>query len=416
MSNDDTKKCFVIIGYGPKTAYPSGRVLDLDKTFDILIKPVFDELHIECFRSKDIKQSGMIDTLMYEWIYKADIVVADISTLNANALYELGVRHALKPHTTIIIAEDQIVYPFDINHISMMKYKHLGEDIGATTAKSFTKELKDTVEEVLTPVYEYLKDLKPPEYVLKQIEKAMQTSVPLEVPKNDSLTLSDLINIAEDARKDGEFKTAKKNYLKALELDPHNPFLLQRLSLATYKSKQPDAETALRDAEKILEPLSPETVTDPETLGLSGAINKRLYEITKDAAYLKRAIRFYERGFYIKQDYYNGINVAYLYNVAAKAATDKKEALALYYHANRIRKEVIELCQALINNENFKDRSDGQWIYQTLAEAYKGVGDDRNYSETINTLKQNYFADQSAADSFTEQMNKLEQLLQEPVL
>src|SRR5205823_450611 len=145
-----------------------------------------------------------------------------------------------------------------------------------------------------------------------------------------------LINIAEDARKDGEFKTAKKNYQKALELDPNNPFLIQRMALAIYKSKQPDAETALRDAEKILATLSPDTVTDPETLGLSGAINKRLYDITKDETCLKKAIRFYERGFYIKQDYYNGINVAYLYNVAANAATDKKQAIALYYHAKMI--------------------------------------------------------------------------------
>jgi tetratricopeptide (TPR) repeat protein len=422
MPEYNSKNCFVIIGYGPKTAYPSGRVLDLDKSFDILIKPVFDDLGIKCFRSKDLKQSGMIDTTMYEWIYKADIVVADISTLNANALYELGVRHALKPHTTIIIGEDQIVYPFDINHISMMSYRHLGEDIGASTAKDFTKKLKEKVEEVLqnirvdSPVYEFLRELKPPEYVLKEIEKAIQKAAPIESPKDNSLTLSELINIAEDARKDGEFKTAKKNYQKALELDPNNPFLIQRMALATYKSKQPDAETALRDAEKILAPLSPDTITDPETLGLSGAINKRLYDITKDETYLRKAIRFYERGFYIKQDYYNGINVAYLYNVAASVATDKKQALALYYHAKMIREEVIELCNALITSENFNERGDGQWIYQTLAEAYKGIGDQQNYTATMNTLKQVYFKDQSATDSFAEQMKNLEPLLKEPTL
>jgi len=66
-------------------------------------------------------------------------LVADISTLNANVLYELGVRHALKPHTTTIIAEYQIVNPFEVNHISMMSYKHLGEDIGAKLLKTLQR-------------------------------------------------------------------------------------------------------------------------------------------------------------------------------------------------------------------------------------------------------------------------------------
>src|SRR4051812_2089531 len=112
--NMGKKTCFVIIGFGPKKDHDTGRVLDLDKTFENLIKPVFKDLKIDCFRAKDIRHTGIIDVPMYEWIYKADIVVADISTLNANALYELGVRHALRPYTTIVISEKDMKYPFDV--------------------------------------------------------------------------------------------------------------------------------------------------------------------------------------------------------------------------------------------------------------------------------------------------------------
>ena len=49
------KTCFVIIGFGPKPDHETGRIIDLDKTFEHLIKPVFDELNISCFRAKDIK-------------------------------------------------------------------------------------------------------------------------------------------------------------------------------------------------------------------------------------------------------------------------------------------------------------------------------------------------------------------------
>ena len=91
----DQKTCFVIMGFGIKTDYRTGRNLDLDKTYFNIIKPVFEELGYLCFRADEIKHSGMIDIPMYENILKADFVVADISTLNPNAIYELGVRHAV---------------------------------------------------------------------------------------------------------------------------------------------------------------------------------------------------------------------------------------------------------------------------------------------------------------------------------
>ena len=47
---------------------------------------------------------------MYENLLEADVAIADLSTSNENAIYELGVRHALKPRTTIVIAEKQFKF------------------------------------------------------------------------------------------------------------------------------------------------------------------------------------------------------------------------------------------------------------------------------------------------------------------
>ena len=57
------KTCFVIIGFGPKTDLETGRIIDLDKTFENLIKPAFEELNIECFRAKEVRHTGIIDLL-----------------------------------------------------------------------------------------------------------------------------------------------------------------------------------------------------------------------------------------------------------------------------------------------------------------------------------------------------------------
>ena len=46
----NNKKCFVIMGYGVRTDYATGRDLDLDKTYKNIIKPAAEESGLECIR------------------------------------------------------------------------------------------------------------------------------------------------------------------------------------------------------------------------------------------------------------------------------------------------------------------------------------------------------------------------------
>ena len=399
------KTCFVITGFGPKRDHESGRVLDLDKTFEHLIKPVFVELKINCFRAKDIKHSGTIDVPMYEWIYKADIVIADVSTLNSNALYELGVRHALRPNTTIVISEDKTKYPFDLNHTVIYKYEHLGTDIGATEAIRFKKELKLLVQAVLknkkndSPVYTYLPKLKPPIFSDKELELIT------EQPKNQ-VSLSELINDAENAQKNNDFKVAILLYKECLKFEPQNIFLLQRLALATYKNAKPNLKKALLEAENILGELNPAETTDVETLGLSGAINKRLFEETGKLDYLEKSIKFYSKGYHISQDCYNGINYTYLLTLKATLVKDKYEAISYFIQSQKVREEIVSICTGLIKQKTFNERADKEWIYQSLALAYLGLDKQKkiqNILVKINKLSNGQFD----LDTFKEHKTKL---------
>ena len=109
------KTCFVVMGFGEKTDFQSNpqRVLNLNKTFEYIIQPAVEESGLECIRADKIIHSTVIDKPMYEQLLEADLVIADLSTSNANAIYELGVRHALRPHTTIVMAESNFKFPFD---------------------------------------------------------------------------------------------------------------------------------------------------------------------------------------------------------------------------------------------------------------------------------------------------------------
>lgn len=400
----DELTCFVVIGFGMKTDYATGRTLNLDLSYQKLIKPAFDRVGVRCFRAIDVNVTGSIDKLMYHWIYQADYVVADLSTMNANVFYELGVRHAQRPNTTLLMAEQELFarLPFDLSHTIIYGYEHLGEDIAEAEATRFVDLLAGQLEKLLaepveedSPVYVYMPGMeaprwKDPKEAIRELEEklAEQTrrneagDTDPEAVRQGSLAM--IVERAEAAKNAKDFATAIALFGAATENDEKDVFLWQRLALVTYKERERDEDDgraieALRAASRILEERCDLHVsTDPETLGLAGAINKRLYDRTGEARYFDASLHFYERGFYIKQDYYNGINAAYLYTIRAAEKADageNYEAIVNYGHANLVRRKVAEICEALMASASFSSRGDREWIAQTLAQAHLGLGD-----------------------------------------
>jgi tetratricopeptide (TPR) repeat protein len=201
-------------------------------------------------------------------------------------------------------------------------------------------------------------------------------------------TLPAMIAQAEALKNRKEFLQAGEYYEKAMELCPGDTFLIKRMALVTYKSKLPDAVTALHKAQFILSVLKPEESTDAETLGLSGAINKKLHELTGDESCLENALWFYARGFSISQDYYNGINLAYLYLKKAADSENKAEALLHYEKAVNTNEKVIAFCIKLIIAAGFEHRNDREYVYQTLAQAHLGLGQDHEVIKLIPTINE----------------------------
>ncbi|HUI90620.1 MAG TPA: tetratricopeptide repeat-containing protein [Chitinivibrionales bacterium] len=403
------KTCFVVIGFGTKTDYSTGKVFDLDKTYANVIKPVCKALKIDCYRAKDIVHSGVIDIPMYEWLYKADIVIADITTLNPNALYELGVRHALRPFSTIVISEQDLKYPFDVNHTIIEPYEHLGKDIGVSEASRFKQELKKKIKTVLgkktpdSPVYTYLKNLKPPKFETDDIDK-------LRHALKNYPSISDLLADAETAKNNNDLSLSEKLLDASLKLDTNNSFIRQRLALVTYKLKRPSPLRALKKAIDILRPLRPDETNDPETLGLSGAIFKRLFEVTGRVAHLERAIWYYERGFYIAQDYYNGVNAAFLYDMKANLAKDKRSKILNHSCATIIRQKTVQICEDVIKRKGFYERSDRNWIYQSLAQSYLGLRNQSAFA-AFDVKARKYSMGPFDIQTYDEQNAKVKQIL-----
>lgn len=523
------KRCFVVMGFGRKTDYATGRTLDLDKSYRNVIKPAVEGKGLVCVRADEISHSGVIDVPMYEELYEADLVVADLSTVNPNAIYEVGVRHALRPRTTILMAEEGFfdatkrLPPFDLSRNLFLIYRHMGEDIGYDEVMDTRKALSERIEAVLdaddpdSPVYTYLRDLTPPQRkespasttrrqsevrsggerreqrssrrgttvfrgTSDEDEALLSSGGPYSFSRDvgsldffdvedpslagsgeeggsgdtdgsgedgpgpdEELTLSQLVGTGESALSQSDFEAAKAAFERALgsredggfaNLDP---YLIQRLVLATYKSEQPDPVAALREAMDILQLLDPRTSNDPETVALAGAIEKRLFERRQGDAHLDRAIRHYSRGFHLRNDWYNGINLAYLHNLRADTELDatEQERVADLVTANRIRREVLDLCESELQTirreieraddrvtvpedngdrtaQTLRNREQEFWCLVTMAEAHFGLGDDQDYAslrDDAQTLQETYFPEADwMMETFEDQLAKLADL------
>ena len=124
-------------------------------------------------------------------------------------------------------------------------------------------------------------------------------------------------------------------YKTAHDMRPNDESIIQRLVLATYKSKLPSEAEALWEADSLIrDKLDPESTNDPETIGLWAAVHKRLWQQSKDTTHLEISINALERGFKLQNDYYNGINLAFMLNErAALAGIAPAEAIADYVQA-----------------------------------------------------------------------------------
>jgi hypothetical protein len=383
MATGATKTCFVVQGFGEKVDLATGRTLDLDASYAV-IKEAVEAAGLRCIRADEIVHSGTIDEPMYQWLYEADLVVADLSTANVNAAYELGVRYGVRPGATIIVAEKQFKNPFDVSHIVIRSYEHLGKDIGLREARRFKEELARAITEIVaagapdSPVYTFLR-LDPPCPRSTPSTPAVPQNVEAAAPAAGALDQSakQLLDQARSAMSRDDFLNAR-GLLQAVHLmRPRDVYVIQQLALATYKSKLPDPLAALQAAHAVLQELDPDTTNDPETLGLWGAVHKRLWDLTGERRHLDTSIGAYERGFYLKQDYYTGINLAFLLNVRADAnrkAGSLAEAVTDFVLAQRVRREVRRYSERTLAAGPVSP-AERYWIVATMWEAAVGLDD-----------------------------------------
>jgi len=134
--------------------------IDFDRVERDLIHPAFKALNISGGTTVEFIQQGNIRTDMFEQLLIADLVVADISIHNANAFYELGIRHAFRDKRTFLIKSEGDEAPFDLKTDRYLPYD---ANNPAASLSALTEALNATMDsqDQDSPVFQLLPGLEP---------------------------------------------------------------------------------------------------------------------------------------------------------------------------------------------------------------------------------------------------------------
>jgi tetratricopeptide (TPR) repeat protein len=150
--------------------------VDYNEVYEKLIAPALAAAGCEPFRADQESAAGDIRTDMFFELVTADFVLADISILNPNVFYELGVRHAVAPGGVVHLHGGWEKQPFDVAPDRLFGYDGtlweksaprdaVWEERLARELETLTRTLRRAVEQdrktTGSPVYSHLVGLKP---------------------------------------------------------------------------------------------------------------------------------------------------------------------------------------------------------------------------------------------------------------
>ncbi len=159
---------FVAMPFGKKRD-PTARIdINFDDIYERAIKPAAAAVDLDVIRADEELNGGLIHLGMFERLLLAEIVLADLTSLNANVFYELGIRHAARPRTTIPIFATVTRLPFDQAPVRALPYElqpdgSLSDEEAGRLKDALVERLKRaTVESEVhdSPLFQLIKDYR----------------------------------------------------------------------------------------------------------------------------------------------------------------------------------------------------------------------------------------------------------------
>jgi tetratricopeptide (TPR) repeat protein len=339
--------CFVDMPFGIKADPKTGTEINFDQIYNKAIKPSAEESGLECIRGDEERTGGIIHRAMFARLLLCEFVIADLTTANPNVFYELGVRHAAKPYTTIPIFATIGGLPFDVNLVRAIPYNLENGQLTDDAAENLKSELKKRIQRALegpvaqdSPLFELFPEFpgiqvshELTDVFRDRVEYSMEFREKLRAARNQGSMEQALTELKAIENELGDLKVVESGILVDLMLsyrdvsawnemvalyvqlpsDVRDAVLVrQQYALAlNRRAKSGDRDKAI----SVLKDLLQERGSNAETYGILGRIYKDQYKEAKEAnktiadGYLDEAIDAYKNGFECEPvDYYPGVN------------------------------------------------------------------------------------------------------------
>lgn len=454
---------FVVMPFGVKEAKGAAAATDstpaqpainisFDEVYQLLISRALTKAGCVPFRADKEPGAGDIRTDMYFELVTADVILADISILNPNVFYELGVRHGVAPRGVFMIHGGWTKRPFDVAPDRTFDYDgklfatkpedrdeawktRLGAEVDEL-ATVLSNALAVDDQTIGSPVYKELVGLKAVDWSNIQTARAKyfgeifaDWKSRVEVAKlngwpGDILTLADdaptrfhrvkLLWQAADALSSmHRFEAALPVLKDLLALDPRHRDALTRLGLVLNRLGQ------VNEAKVHMLAVAELYNGDTEAQGVLGRVYKDLWRLEwKDldtledrqlqavatSNYVASAVRSYDQAVRKKFDYYNGVNVVSFIKLLdhLQAATgdqpvdckvnDIAELIAVAHFAAR----------NILDSVGLDSGQEGVWAAASLGELELVAGDAERartlYRDAANAPATTYFNINSMLD------------------
>jgi tetratricopeptide (TPR) repeat protein len=344
--------CFVLMPFGVKKDPSGGPDIDFDRIYKEAIRPAIEDAELESIRADEERTTGIIHKPMFERLLLCDFAVADLTTANANVFYELGVRHATRPATTLAIFAKGQTPPFDVGYLRALPYEladgnALGDEQAKQLRESLAKRLRELREIANTdaakdsPVFQLLEGYSPPslehlktddfrskaqysEELRKKLAAARESggaealaAIEEKLGRLDAVEVGVLVDLFLSYRAVEAWDRMIALFARLPVTVKRTVMLREQLGFALNRAGKKD------EAVKVLEEVIAEKGANAETCGILGRVYKDRWSAAKTdgkkieaGGHLKKAIETYLRGFEADwRDGYPGINAATLLDI-----------------------------------------------------------------------------------------------------